>query len=86
MFIVINKMRSTVQWLTECCFKHAQVYFQFSGCGLDQKVVWHCTQHTASESGTAFAGPAGPSMPPLQYGQRTISIPQNNSFYKLYTW
>ena len=25
MFIVLNKMRSTVQWLTKYCFKHAQV-------------------------------------------------------------
>ena len=69
MFIVINKMRSTVQWLTECCFKHAFFkhirYFQFSACGLDPKSG--PALHTASESGTAFAGPAGPSMPPLSY-------------------
>ena len=31
-----KQMRFTVQWLAECCFKH---YFQFSGCGLDQKAV-----------------------------------------------
>ena len=38
-------------------------YFQFSGCGLDQKAAVHGPAlHTASESGTAFAGPAGPSM------------------------
>ena len=42
MFIVINKMRSTVHWLTECSSMHR--YFQFSGCGLDEKMVRHCTQ------------------------------------------
>ena len=50
--------------LTKCSFiKHVQV-LQLSMCGLDQNVVW--ALHMASESGTVFAGPAGPSMPPLQ--------------------
>ena len=45
MFIVINKMRSTVQWLTERCFKHAQVPgFNLVGVvSIKKKVVRHCT-------------------------------------------
>ena len=38
-------------------------YFQFGGCGLDQKVVRHLLT-VSEESGTVFAGPPGPSMPP----------------------
>ena len=48
--------------VTECCFKHAQVAtFNLVGGPQSKSGL---ALHKTSESGTAFAGPARPSMPP----------------------